>query len=155
DHDRDLSAILSAIAPAAVAMRLDELRARGQLPRLDPKAKQNVEQSTVSAVRTVGWAAKLLGMRVPAIYARAEEVAHGIALVPAVEPTVAIGKALLSGRSVPELTFRITWELAYERLTGRLLQLHPSLAELSELVLAALGVVLKTTGDAEVDVLSS
>jgi tetratricopeptide (TPR) repeat protein len=78
DHDRDLSAILSAIAPAAVAMRLDELRARGQLPRLDPKAKQNVEQSTVSAVRTVGWAAKLLGMRVPAIYARAQQVGAGV-----------------------------------------------------------------------------
>jgi tetratricopeptide (TPR) repeat protein len=155
DHDRNLDAILSAIAPAVVSLRIDELGARGQLPRLDPKAKQDVEQSTVSAVRTVGWAAKLLGVRVPAIYARAEEVAHGIALVPAVEPTIAIGKALLSGRSVPELTFRITWELAYERLTWRLLQLHPSLAEMSKLVLAGLGVVLKTTGDAEVDRLST
>jgi len=81
------------------------------------KREQDVEQSTVSAVRTVAWAARLLGMKVPAVYARAEELPSGIALVPAAEPTVALGKSLLSGRSVPELTFRIAWELAYERTT--------------------------------------
>lgn len=155
DHDRTLSAIVAAIAPAAVSMKIDELRARNQLPRLDPKAKQNLEQSTVTAVRTVGWAAKLLGVRVPEIYARADEVAHGIALVPALEPTVAIGKALLSGRSVPELTFRITWELAYERITARLLQLHPSLPELSKVIVAAIGIVLKTNTDEETTALAS
>ncbi len=148
--DRNLATIVGIIAPAAVAHRIDQLKVAGKLPRLDPKALQNLEQSTVSAVRTVGWAAKLIGVKTPAIYAKTEEVGTGIALVPALEPTVALGKSMLSGRSVPELTFRIAWELAYERVTGRLLHLYPSLAELGQLLVAAIALVLPETSlDAE------
>ena len=150
--DRDVSLIVTSIAPAAVALRIEALKAAGQLPKLDPKAKQDIDQSTVSAVRTVAWAARLLGVKVPAVYARAEELPSGIALVPSVDPTVALGKSLLSGRSVPELTFRITWELAYERTTGRLLHLYPSLAELTKLIVAGISVELPDTAAGDVEV---
>ena len=56
-----------------------------------------------------------------------------------------LGKAMLSGRSVPELAFVIGRELASQHLSGRLLTFYPTVAELRALLVAAVGQVLPTT----------
>ena len=142
EHDRDLQVVFDVVAPVAYAVRVDALKRKGQLPKLDAKTRQDVDQSTISAVRTVGWAARLLGVPTPNVHVRGDDVVGGLAFVLAPEPTVVLGQGVLSGRSVPELAFRTAWVLAHARLTGRALELHPSIEQLSQLVVGAVAIVL-------------
>jgi len=144
--DEVASSLFAAIAPAAIAMRVDQLRAKKQLPRLDPAEKQDPERTTVSAVRMVGWIAKLLGVTAPDVYLSAHEVPGGMGVLPALEPALALGPTILSGRPVTELPFLFGRELAYQHLTSRVLPFYPTLDELRALVTAAVGLVLGRGG---------
>jgi tetratricopeptide (TPR) repeat protein len=139
-------ALLSALAPAAIDARIEQLRAKKALPSLDPREKQDVERTTVSAVRTAAWVAKLLGVPVPDIYVRASNVAGGFAVLPTREPALALGPSILSGRSVPELAFLFAREMAHMRMTGRLLVFYPELVELRGLVTAAISIAIGQSG---------
>lgn len=138
DHDPIVTAIVASISDAAVALRLEQLRAAKLVSKVDPRDQQDLERSTVSAVRTVGWAARFFAMKPPAVYTRPGEPS-GLSHLPESEPAVALGDALLTGRSVPELAFLIGYELATLRLIGRVGAFHASLAELRTLVVAAIG----------------
>ncbi|MCB9582724.1 MAG: hypothetical protein H6717_37140 [Polyangiaceae bacterium] len=138
EHDEVVSHIVHAIAPAAI-----ELRAAA--PRLDESTRHDPEKTTITAVRTAAWAAAILGLGVPKIYARNESIPGGVVCPPTPEPTMVLGKAMLSGRSVPELAFVIGRELASQHLSGRLLTFYPTVAELRALLVAAVGQVLPTT----------
>ncbi len=59
--------ILRAVGPAAAAARLEGLREARQLLKFDPRARQS-ESSTVSAVRSMRWAAHVLGIEAPEIF---------------------------------------------------------------------------------------
>lgn len=143
DHDPLVTAIVASISDAAVAERLEQLRAKKLLPKLDPREQQDLERSTVSAVRAVGWAARFFAMKPPAVYTRAGEPT-GIVQLPATEPTFALGDAVLTGRSVPELAFVFGYELATIRLIGRVGAFYPSLADLRTLVVAAIGLFVES-----------
>jgi tetratricopeptide (TPR) repeat protein len=140
--DAGAVALLSAVAPAAMDARIEQLRAKRALPVLDASEKQDVELTTVSAVRTAAWVAKLL--RVPAldVYVRSREVPGGFAMLPTREPALALGPSILSGRSVPELAFSFAREMALARMTGRLLVFYPELADLRGLVTAAISLII-------------
>lgn len=149
DHDPVVAAIVSAIADAAVAMRLEQLKAQKQLPKLNPNDRQDLEKSTVSAVRTVGWAARFFAIKTPAIFARPGEP-YAFAHLPAVEPSLGLGDSALSGRSVPELAYLLGYELATFRSYGRVLAFYPALNDLKTLVVAGISVVLQSEVPAEV-----
>ena len=140
DLDPVASALVQAIAPAAIAAALDGLRASKALPRLDPAEKQDVERTTVSAVRTAGWVSRLLGVPTPEVHLRAHDVPGGAAVIPAAGTVLALGPSILTGRSVTELAFLFARELTHLRLTGRLLTLYPQLADLRALVTAGIAV---------------
>ena len=142
DYDAELADVLRAIEPVAVAVKLDHLRQSGRGPRLDPSERQDPERSTLSAVRTVGWAAHLMQLPVPDVYAKSEDIPGGIAALPAESPALLLGKAALVGRSLPELSFMVTREFAYLRAAGRLLSFYPSLADLDGLIRAMLPLFL-------------
>jgi tetratricopeptide (TPR) repeat protein len=146
DHDESVAAVLQCIEPVAVASRLEEMRTTGRFPQLDPKDRHDPATTTLSAVRAVAWAAGLLGVPVPQIYARAEEIPGGIATVATGAPTLFLGKAALVGRTIPELAFMAARELAYLRLTGRLPAFWPSLRELKVLATAAISLALGGAG---------
>jgi tetratricopeptide (TPR) repeat protein len=135
-------ALLSALAPAAIDARVDQLRARKALPLLDASEKQDVERTTVSAVRTAAWVAKLLGLPTPDIYVRSRDVPGGVAVLPTREPALALGPSILSGRGVTELAFLFAREMAHMRMSGRLLVFYPELADLRALVTAAISVAI-------------
>jgi hypothetical protein len=130
-------------------VRLEQLRAAKLVPKLDPAEAQDLERTTVSAVRTVGWAARFFAMRPPAVYARPGEPI-GLVHLPTPEPGIALGDAMLTGKSVPELAFVVGYELAPQRVFGRVLSFHPTLADLRTLVVAGIGVFVESELPAEV-----
>jgi tetratricopeptide (TPR) repeat protein len=152
DHDPIVAAIVSSIADAAVAVRIEQLRAGKKLPKLDPRDAQDLEKTTVSAVRSVGWAARFFAMRPPVVYTRPGDPS-GIVQLPAPEPTFALGDGVLTGRSVPELAFMLGYELATMRLAGRMIAFYPTLSELKALVVAAIALVIPSELPPEVDAL--
>jgi golgin subfamily B member 1 len=142
EQDHAVSRIVHAIAPAAIEIRLEQLRAAHRMPELPRRDRQQADKSTLTAVRTAGWSCSLLGIPVPEIYAKNEELPSGVVCWPLPEPTLLLGKSLLSGRSVPELAFATARELACQRLTARLMTFYPSLPELRAVLLAAVSQVL-------------
>ena len=137
DHDAAISRIVHIVAPAAIELRLGELRAARRLPELRRDDRHDPEKSTLTAVRTVAWACSVLGIAVPEIHTGNQELPGGIVSLPLPEPTLLLGKSLLAGRSVPELAFATARELASQYLTARLLTFYPSVAEIRALLLAA------------------
>jgi tetratricopeptide (TPR) repeat protein len=153
DLDAATSELFAAVARAAIGVRVEQLRAKKQLPALDPADRQDVEGSTVSAVRTVGWISKLFGLPVPDVYMSAQEVPGGIGVLPVLEASVALAPSILSGRSAGELSFLFARELVHLHLTSRILAFYPTLDDLRALVTAAVGVDMrdKTQLPSEVD----
>jgi len=150
--DGVVSALLAAIAPAAIAARVDQLRAKKTLPKPDPSERQDVERTTVSAVRTAVWVSKLLGVPTPALYLRPHEVPGGVAVLPTLEPALALGPSVLTGRSVTELSFLFARELGHVRMTGRMLAFYPQVGDLRALVTAGIHLVIGQTGPLAPDV---
>ncbi len=62
-------AIFSVVAGAILVGRVTTLRRDGALHRPDPDLKQDPTSSTVMAARAVSWAAAILGLPVPRVYA--------------------------------------------------------------------------------------
>jgi tetratricopeptide (TPR) repeat protein len=134
--DEEVGAVLEALLPAAVAMRVEELRGKKKLVELDPQKKQP-KTSTVSAVRTFLWASQVLGVEPPELYVL-PEVPGGLAAVQAQAPQTAIGLEVTSGMSVPALAFLAARHLTYYRRSHYALVFYPTIADLSALVLSAI-----------------
>lgn len=135
--DHELHALMNVIEPTAVAVRLEQLQAARRLPSLDPAQRQDPSTTTIAAVRTLAWASQLVGLPVPEIFARAEDIPGGVAIVPAAAPAVFLGRGAISGRTIPELAFMLAREMAYLRAAGRLTAFYPGLADLKALVRGA------------------
>lgn len=145
EHDDVVSRLVGAIAPAAIQVKLTELDKARRLPELPKSERQDPEKSTLTAVRTVAWAAAVLGLPLPQIYAKNEEFAGGIASFPSAEPALVLGKSLLTGRSIPELAFAIGRELASQHLTRRLVTFFPSVPELRSVIVAGIAQVVPSS----------
>ncbi|MCC6557655.1 MAG: tetratricopeptide repeat protein [Polyangiaceae bacterium] len=136
DRDPRLDAVLEAVQDAAIAARLAQRAAEGKLAQLDPRARQDPQQSTVSVVRSFAWASRLLDVPAPAIYLR-EDAPIGLAAVMAEEPSVIAGSSALRNRTLPDLAFLVGSHLAYHIGAHRLLLHYPSIEDLGACFLAA------------------
>ena len=148
--DVEVARLVALVAGAARAARLDALRGAGRLPVLDAKDRQDPDKTTITAVRTVAWAARLLGLPVPEIHVRPHDPG-GLAMAASPQPVLVLGRGILHGHGVPELAFAFARELAFHQATSYLGPLYPGTAELKNLVMAAMGVAmpeLPVTGDA-------
>jgi hypothetical protein len=119
--------------------RISALRRDKTLPKVDPAKKQDPTQSTLQAVRCFSWAAAILGMSSPAIYAD-PEYAGMVEMVPMLPPAVRLGAGALSGRSSAELAFVAGRHLACHREEHVVRMLVPRLPDLEEIFLAALSI---------------
>lgn len=137
---RALMAVFEVIDRAAVAARVDELSRTGKLPVIDPETRQDPATSTLSAVRAFGFAARLLGVEAPDLVLL-PEVPGGIAAVPAARATTAVGKQILGGRSLGELSFAMARHLAYHRPGARVALYYPTPGELGALLVASVMLV--------------
>lgn len=138
--DDVVTGILGAIVPAAVKMRVAELRERKKLVALDPSKKQP-PTSTASVVRSFIWASQVLGVTLPDLYVF-DDVPGGIAAVQVETPSTALGPDVLRGVTTQDLAFVVGRHLTYYRPEHYALVFFPSLPELSTLFLAAVKVAL-------------
>ncbi|MEJ7734353.1 MAG: hypothetical protein WKG00_34800, partial [Polyangiaceae bacterium] len=129
--------IFAVIVSAVLLGRVAALRHARLLPALDPSRLQDPRTSTVQAVRCFSWAASLLGMSPPPLYAD-PALAAPVEMVPGVPPASRLGKAALSGRSAPELAFLAGRHLAWYREERFVRSLIPGIQDLEDLFLAAL-----------------
>jgi hypothetical protein len=129
--------IFAVIVSAVLLGRVAALRHAKALPALDANRRQDPRTSTLQAVRCFSWAASLLGMSPPPLYAD-PELAGAVQMVPGVPPVSRLGKAALSGRSPVELAFLAGRHLAWYREERFVRLLVPSIPDLEDLFLAAL-----------------
>ena len=127
--------ILGAVVEGAAAARADELRDARTLVALDSARRQSAS-STVSAVRSFQWAAKVLGVEVPELYVL-DSVPGGIAAVQVATPSTALGPDVVRGLTAQDLSFLAGRHLTYYRPEHYALVHYPTLAELSALFLGA------------------
>jgi tetratricopeptide (TPR) repeat protein len=135
ESDDVLRALFGWVARAAVLARLEQLVARSRLVVLDPTHRLD-EASTASVVRTFEWAARVLGVPRPTLYA-VDQVPGEIAAVRQREPTTAVGPSVVRGRSAKDLAFLAGRHLTYYVLEHQVLVYFPTLEELMRLLLAA------------------
>ena len=95
--------------------------------------------STLQAVRCFAWAAAILGMGAPPLYAD-PEFAGAVEMVPGLPPSTRLGKQSLSGRTPLELAFIAGRHLSFYREEHFVRLLVPSTPDLEDLFLAALSI---------------
>ncbi|MCS6898849.1 MAG: hypothetical protein RMJ98_02500 [Myxococcales bacterium] len=130
--------IFSIIASAVLLGRVSALRRDKALPVLDPATRQDPQKSTLQAVRCFTWAASILGMTAPALYAAPQQYGGLVEMVPGLPPVSRLGKQALSGRNAPELAFLAGRHLSWYREEHFVRLLVPSIPDLEDLFLAAL-----------------
>jgi hypothetical protein len=137
DEEVLIGEILGVVVSAVLLGRVAALRHAKALPALDPARRQDPSTSTVQAVRCFSWAASILGMSSPPIYAD-PSFPGLVEMVPGVPPSSRLGKAALSGRSPQELAFVAAQHLAWYREERFVKLLLPSITDLEDIFLAAL-----------------
>lgn len=131
--------IFSVVVSAVLLGRLSALRRDKQLVKLDPAGKQDPVKTTIQAVRCFHWAASILGMQSPPLYADPDFPGF-VEMVPGVPPSSRIGAIALSGRSAAELAFLAGRHLACYREEHFVKLLVPSARGLEDIFLAALSI---------------
>jgi hypothetical protein len=129
--------IFAVVTSPVLLGRVTALRHQNALPKLDSSRLQDPKTSTLIAVRSFAWAASILGMTAPSLYA-APEWAGITEMVPGIPPVVRLGKGALSGRSPSELAFIAGRMLTSLREEHFVRLLFPSIPDLEDIFLAAL-----------------
>lgn len=140
-HVAELDRVMAVLEPVAMAFWFET-----QAPRLkelmpSEKGRVNTKQSTLSAVCCFAWASQLLKVDEPAFYIEPDNVRISAATLPTEEPALLLGRNVLSGRSVVELSFIAAHHLTYSRRPWRLLAFWTDAARLSALLHAAVKLV--------------
>jgi hypothetical protein len=131
--------IFAVVVSAVLVGRLSALRRDKQLVKLDPARRQDPEKTTVQAVRCFHWAAAILGMTSPPLYADPDYQGF-VEMVPGVPPSSRIGAKALAGRSAAELAFLAGRHLANYREEHFVKMLVPNARGLEDVFLAALSI---------------
>jgi hypothetical protein len=131
--------VFATVVSPVLLGRVSALRRDKMLPKLPVEQKQDPTVSTVQAVRCIAWGAAILGMQVPAIYVD-PSIDGIIEIIPGLPPVTQLHKQLLRGRSASELSFVAGRHLTYYREEHFLRALLPSITDLEDIFLAALGI---------------
>lgn len=131
--------IFAVVTSPILLGRVTALRHQNALPKLDPSRLQDVKTSTITAVRSFGWAASILGMSLPPIHAD-PQFTGTCEMVPNIPPVIRLGKSALSGRSPSELAFIAGRMLASMREEHFVKLLFPNIPDLEDIFLAALSI---------------
>lgn len=138
-HDAALADVFAALGDALVEIGLETARRKRRQFAGDPSLEQDPKTSTITLVKTLAWAGRLLGVALPKVYIL-PELRTSFAVPPCREPTIVVNKALASGLEMPELAFLWSRQLAFLRPEYLAFRLFPSVSELAALLLAALSI---------------
>ncbi len=147
-RDQTVDEVMRALAPPVLRMRVAQLEAEDRLPDLPESARQNPDTSTVSAVRTLAWGCQFLGMVPPAIYL-SDDLPGGLSAPITKRQTTIIGREVLSGMTMVQLTFLVGQHMAMRLPEYSLVGHLRSIDELTICFLAALHIVLGTSPASE------
>jgi tetratricopeptide (TPR) repeat protein len=136
--------IFEMIAGAALRAKLESLKAKKELPVLDPRFRQDPATSTVTFARTFGWAAQVMGLPAPLLYVRSD-VQGALSFAPNEQPASVAGQTVLTGFTPQELTFIIGKHLAMYRGEHYIKTLFPTVTELTVLLFAGMKMVAPET----------
>jgi len=137
EHDANVRKLLDIIGPVATVYRIAALEKSGKLRTATAKTRQDPDTSTVSAVRSLQWGAKVIRVPLPEIHVLPDH-AVGLSTIPTRDPVIVVGKPILSGRSVAELAFLVGRDLTYFLPEHRVFTYFPSVAEMTMLVTVAI-----------------
>ncbi|MFO0548190.1 MAG: tetratricopeptide repeat protein [Polyangiaceae bacterium] len=137
DESLYLSKIFEWITPAALRGKVEQMKAKNQMPVLDQRHRQDPATSTVTMARTFGWVCTVMGMPAPALYLR-NDVPGVLSHVPVEPPASLAGSTILQGFTPQDLVFIIGKHVAYYRPEHYMRALFPSVSELTILFLAGL-----------------
>jgi hypothetical protein len=84
------------------------------------------------------WVSEFLGVPEPVVYAQADNDRVSVATLPTKEHALLLGRHILAGWSIPELSFILGRHLSYSRPGWRILMFYAGLGELEPLMRAAL-----------------
>jgi hypothetical protein len=143
--------IFEMIASAALRAKIETLRAKKELPVLDPRFRQDPATSTVTFARTFGWAAQVLAIPCPLLYVRSD-VPGALVAVANEQPASVAGQTVLTGFTPQDLTFIVGKHLAMYRGEHYIKTLFPTVTELTVLLFAAIKLVApETPSPADID----
>jgi hypothetical protein len=137
--DQSLAALLASIHEAAIGVRIEQMQSSRKIPSLDPAQRLDSE-STVSAVRTFHWAARVLGVTCPDLFAAPEGAEGLVTQVAAKRPSILLAPSALSGTPTKQLAFLAGSSLAWHLPEYQCLLYYRSLDDLEELVRATLAI---------------
>ncbi|MGC4088305.1 MAG: hypothetical protein QM756_10475 [Polyangiaceae bacterium] len=129
--------IFATIVPAVLLGRVTALRRDKKLHQPPADARQDVHKSTLTAVRALPWAAAILGVQAPPIFAEKDRDS-GYEHIPGVPPLTVVGRRVLSGRTQLEHAFLAGRHLAMYRVEHYIKTLFHAVQDLEDLFLAAL-----------------
>jgi hypothetical protein len=89
-------------------------------------------------VRTLHWAARVLGLDCPDVYPGAEDSGEPVTPIPSARPSISLAPRALSGTSAKQLAFLAGRALTWYRPEYHGMLYYPTLEDLRELVGAAL-----------------
>lgn len=138
EHLSALDAIAAELEPLAIHLLLAEARNRSGLTLPSPKDRVDLQKTTVSAVRCFTWAASLVGLPEPEIYIQPSEARIGVRQLPEPGLALALGRPVLTGRTVGELAFLAARHLTYARPGWRMLSLFSTLEELRSFLIVGM-----------------
>ena len=131
--------IFAVVVSAVLMGRLSALRRDKALLKLPVEKKQDPTKTTLQGVRAFAWAAAILGMVSPPLYADPDYEGL-VEVVPAVPPATRLGQKALSGRKAGELAFLAGRNLAMQREEHFVRLLFPTIQGLEDIFLAALSI---------------
>lgn len=137
DEEVLTSQIFGVIAPAVLLGRVTTLRRDRKLHQPDPSTRQQIEKSTLTAVRAIPWSCAILGLAVPPVYVEKGR-SVGYEHIPGVPPITVVGSHALSGRTQLELAFMAGRHLCWYRQEHFVRTLFSAVPDLEDLFLAAL-----------------
>ena len=140
DENIDIAHIFEVLAPAALKLKIHLLRESNQLSVMDERFKQEPKGSTVTLVKTFGWAADAFGIRCPELYVRTD-LPGALVAVPMRPPASLAGSTACSGLQPQELTFVVGKHMSFYRGEHYVKCLFSDPSELSALFSAALELV--------------
>lgn len=137
EQDAITGLILGRIAGPVLIGRVTQLQREGKHAPPAAEYKQDLQATTVMAVRALGWAAAVLGMAPPAVYVQPERDV-GYSHQPGVPPYTLVGAKVLRGKTHTEHAFLAGRHLVSYRQEYFVKTIYSSVSDLEDLFLAAL-----------------
>jgi hypothetical protein len=128
--------IFGLIARPALIARVAAMRADKTLLNLPPSQLQDLQKTTVSAVRAIGWAAATLGMTAPPVYID-PDLNIALEFVATVPPATRVGAQFLRGQNTLTLAFQAGRHMTWYRQEHYVCTLVPTIDHLSDVFVSA------------------